>query len=285
MLSERFKRLCSDAGLSIDATAKMLHVTPRTIRYWFAGKVAVPYAAYKLVRVLRWFELPGKQWAGWHMHSGKLWTPEGHGFTPHDQNWWSLLVRQARSATTLYRENRGLKLQLRGRGTAAVVAVDASASTETAAAAPGARALARDRREAPGSNLLIEHFTTQQGSPSKPDDVIMTSWPTLYDYPPSLMQMHDLDASDWESALTPYSVSPLMPIYDNQTKPHSLDKLPHKPPARPLKPRQTRLKVARPPKPSNPATRSTLPRSPKPNAGNSLPTKGKRASSQAGGTA
>ena len=285
MLSNRFKLLCGDAGLSIDDAAKMLHVTPRTIRYWFAGKVAVPYAAYKLVRVLRWFELPGKPWAGWHMHSGKLWTPEGHGFTPHDQNWWSLLVRQARSATTLYRENRGLKLQLRDRGTAAVVAVDASASTETAAAAPGARALARDRREAPGSNLLIEHFTTQQGSPSKPDDVIMTSWPTLYDYPPSLMAMHDLDASDWESALTPYSVSPLMPIYGNQSKPHSLDKLPDNPPARPLKPRQTRLKVARPVKRSNLTTQSLQPRSPKPNAGHSLPSKGKRADNQTGGAA
>ncbi len=271
MLSNRFKLLCGDAGLSIDDAAKMLHVTPRTIRYWFAGKVAVPYAAYKLVRVLRWFELPGKPWAGWHMHSGKLWTPEGHGFTPHDQNWWSLLVRQARSATTLYRENRDLKLQLRDRGTAAVVAVDASASTETAAAAPGARALARDRREAPCSNLLITHFRTRQDL-TKPDhDVIMTSWPTLYDYPPSLIQTHELDASDWESALTPCSALPWMPISEN----HSLPP----PQTRPPKPRPSRLKVQRPP------TRSMQRSSPKPSAGNSQPTKGKRANSQAGGTA
>ena len=137
MLSNRFKRLCGDAGLSIDQAAKMLHVTPRTIRYWFAGKVAVPYAAYKLVRVLRWFELPGKPWAGWHMHSGKLWTPEGHGFTPDDQNWWSLLVRQARSFKTLYRDNAQLRLQLRGQGTAAVVAGDALASPETPARSAG----------------------------------------------------------------------------------------------------------------------------------------------------
>jgi hypothetical protein len=34
------------------------------------------------------------------MHSGKLWTPEGFGFTPDCQSWWSLLVRQAR----LFRE-------------------------------------------------------------------------------------------------------------------------------------------------------------------------------------
>lgn len=60
----------------------------------------MPYAAYKLVRVMRLFELPCKGWEGWHMHSGKLWTPEGYGFMPDCQSWWSLLVRQAR----LFRE-------------------------------------------------------------------------------------------------------------------------------------------------------------------------------------
>ena len=73
----------------------MLHVTPRTIRYWISGKVLVPYAAYKLVRVMRLFELPCEGWQGWHMHSGRLWSPEGHAFLPHDANWWSLLVRRA----------------------------------------------------------------------------------------------------------------------------------------------------------------------------------------------
>lgn len=45
---------------------------------------------------MRLFELPCEGWQGWHMHSGKLWTPEGFGFTPDCQSWWSLLVRQAR---------------------------------------------------------------------------------------------------------------------------------------------------------------------------------------------
>ena len=29
------------------------------------------------------------------MHSGRLWSPEGYAFLPHDANWWSLLVRRA----------------------------------------------------------------------------------------------------------------------------------------------------------------------------------------------
>ena len=160
MLSSRFKLLCADSGLSIDETAKLLHVTPRTIRYWFSGKVTVPYAAYKLVRVLRWFELPGKQWTGWHFHGGKLWTPEGHGFEPRDSTWWSLLVRQARSFHTLYQDNHRLRNEQRVQGQAAAVVGDASASPEIGAAGPGS-AVTQSRRVAPGSNLLLEHFRTQ----------------------------------------------------------------------------------------------------------------------------
>ena len=108
-LSARFKLLCMDAGLNVDAVGKLLHVTPRTVRYWFAGKTAVPYASYRLLRILARYELPGDAWAGWHMHSGKLWSPEGHGFNPHDSNWWGLLVRRAVLFSELYDRNRKLE--------------------------------------------------------------------------------------------------------------------------------------------------------------------------------
>lgn len=93
--------LC-DLGLKPDDAAKMLHVTPRTIRNWISGKALVPYAAYKLVRVFTGAELPMPGWDGWHMHSGKLWTPEGHGFTPADSGWWSNLVRRSHLFHVLY---------------------------------------------------------------------------------------------------------------------------------------------------------------------------------------
>lgn len=71
----------------------------------------MPYSAYKLLRILSGFELPGATWAGWHMHSGKLWTPEGVGIEAHESVFWGLLVRQARGFRALYEEGRSAKAQ------------------------------------------------------------------------------------------------------------------------------------------------------------------------------
>ena len=46
------------------------------------------------------------------MHSGKLWSPEGHGFDPQDSNWWSLLGRRAGLFNELYRKNGELRSEL-----------------------------------------------------------------------------------------------------------------------------------------------------------------------------
>jgi hypothetical protein len=105
-----------------------LHVTPRTIRYWVSGTVLVPYSAYKLVRVMRLFELPCAGWEGWRMHSGRLWSPEGQGFVPSDSTWWGLLVRKARLFGVLYERERDFAGQLARMG----------AGSERAQAVPGA---------------------------------------------------------------------------------------------------------------------------------------------------
>jgi hypothetical protein len=101
--------MLADLGLTAETAAQMLHVTPRTVRYWISGKVLVPYAAYRLLRILTGAELPANGWDGWHMHSGKLWTPEGHGFLPSDSSWWSLLVRQARTWKVMHDRHRALE--------------------------------------------------------------------------------------------------------------------------------------------------------------------------------
>ena len=121
--------MLADLGLTPETAAKMLHVTPRTVRYWISGKVLVPYSAYRLLRVLIGTELPCPGWEGWHMHSGKLWSPEGFGFLPHESNWWSLLVRQARSFKSLYDRQAQLRML-------AIRAGDGEAAR--AAAEPGA---------------------------------------------------------------------------------------------------------------------------------------------------
>jgi len=130
LLGSRFKILLADTGLNYEEAGKLLHVTPRTIRYWVSGRVAVPYAAYKLVRVMRLFELPCVGWDGWHMHSGRLWSPEGHGFMPSDSTWWGLLVRKARMFTEIYERDsqvNALLHRMKGAGRSVTIpAPDAS---------------------------------------------------------------------------------------------------------------------------------------------------------------
>ncbi len=82
-------------GLDLAGCAKLLHVTERTLHNWQSGKHDIPFAAYKLLRLLNRMELPGESWAGWCFHGGKLWTPEGRSFVGTDGSWWSLLVRRA----------------------------------------------------------------------------------------------------------------------------------------------------------------------------------------------
>lgn len=165
MLASRFRVLCADAGLSIEAVAQTLHVTTRTVRYWFSGKTGVPYAAYRLVRVMRWFELPQKGFEGWCMHSGKLWTPEGIPIGPQDGGWWSLLVRQARCFRTLYQRSADFERSLMMLTAKGLTASDGEPSwarpegSRSAVGHPDAqRRVGGGAAAAP--NLLIEHFST-----------------------------------------------------------------------------------------------------------------------------
>ena len=164
MLGSRFRILCADAGLSVDAAAQLLHVTPRTIRYWFSGKVGVPYAAYKLVRVLRLFELPCPGWEGWHMHSGRLWSPEGHGFLPSDSNWWGLLVRKASHFHVLYDRQYQLDALLNrlNTGAGATLAATGRGAPPPGRATAGALPTGAAGRAAQpaGLDLSLRHFGT-----------------------------------------------------------------------------------------------------------------------------
>jgi hypothetical protein len=151
-----------------------LHVTPRTVRYWFSGQVSVPYAAFKLLRLLRWFELP-PPFDGWCIHSGRLWDAEGRCVRPEDGAWWSLVCRQAQGFRTLYRRSYELDralLAMTPDGRAALGLPPVPAGSD----GPPADRLAdrgRTGRDAPtaaggraaqppgGLNLLLEHFPTE----------------------------------------------------------------------------------------------------------------------------
>ena len=100
-------------GMDRRACAKFLHVSERTLHNWESGHHAVPYAAYKLLRIHCKHELPGKAWRGWLFHSGKLWTPEGHGLNPGDACHWANLSRRAQMLGEMYQENVKLRERLR----------------------------------------------------------------------------------------------------------------------------------------------------------------------------
>lgn len=142
VLGARFKALLADTGLSPEAAGKLLHVTARTIRYWISGKVTVPYAAYRLVRIMRLFELPCVGWDGWHMHSGRLWSPEGHGFVPSDSTWWGLLVRKAHMFGELYERDRQTAILLQRMGSGRRAPTEPVAPTGCASAPEGGPGLA-----------------------------------------------------------------------------------------------------------------------------------------------
>ncbi|WP_382324854.1 VC1465 family Xer recombination activation factor [Hydrogenophaga sp. UC242_53] len=105
----RFKAMYSQLGFSVADAAHFLQVSTRTVHQWISGRVRIPFAAYKLLRVQLHYELPGDAWNGWHLSAGRLYTPEGHELRPQDFVWWGLLVRQARSFKTLYEANTALR--------------------------------------------------------------------------------------------------------------------------------------------------------------------------------
>ena len=145
--------------MSIDDVAKLLHVTPRTLHNWNSGRYDIPYAAFKLLRVLMRYELPHDDWAGWHFSGGKLWTPEGYSIAPHESSWWSLLVRRAQMFSSMYARCNQLEAQLRDGGTEQQPAGDrASARRWRAAAQVTPHGAAGRAAQQPGPNSFLDHF-------------------------------------------------------------------------------------------------------------------------------
>jgi hypothetical protein len=95
------------SGLSKkEAANNMVFVTERTWHNWESGRIRVPYAVFKLFRILTGFELPGSSWRGWMLQGGALISPEGKNFTAGDLSYLSLTVEMARLWRIEQRENR-----------------------------------------------------------------------------------------------------------------------------------------------------------------------------------
>ena len=98
------------------------------------------------------------------MHSGQLWSPEGHGFKPNDSSWWGLLVRQARCFKIMAdREAQLRQLAIRAGDGVAATAVASNAGAGGVGATSPADEVGRAAKPT-GPNLLIEHFTESRYS-------------------------------------------------------------------------------------------------------------------------
>jgi len=84
------------SGFSKKEAANMVFVTERTWHNWESGRIRVPYAVFKLFRVLTGFELPGDAWRDWMLQGDVLISPEGKNFSASDLNYLSLTVAMAR---------------------------------------------------------------------------------------------------------------------------------------------------------------------------------------------
>lgn len=92
----QFKDARQDAGYSRAQAARMLHVTPRTIRNWEIPAANVPWLAYEIMRIHGCHELPGAACRGWRVVGDKLYSPERLAFAAHEASWWSLTCAMAR---------------------------------------------------------------------------------------------------------------------------------------------------------------------------------------------
>lgn len=81
---DAFREILRLCRLSKPEVADLLRVSLRTVQYWEKGQASIPYAAFKLLRILTGYALPGNEWHGWMFHGGRLISPDGKTFTPVD---------------------------------------------------------------------------------------------------------------------------------------------------------------------------------------------------------
>lgn len=74
----------------------MLGVTAKTIQNWEQGVSRIPYAAFKLLRVLRGHELPDAAWQGWTVEADRLKAPNGREFDAASLNHLEQVFSMAR---------------------------------------------------------------------------------------------------------------------------------------------------------------------------------------------
>jgi hypothetical protein len=160
------------------------------------------------------------------MHSGRLWSPEGHGFSPGDSDWWGLLVRKAALFKPLYDRAHQLDLAMQRthQGLGDVVASTSGQAQDWPVGDGSALPDRRSRAHGEAVGLVPSKTTLDSSLQVLENDVNMTSqrhqsdvrideWPTLSDFPTPSTLPPEYAPTTLESALTPSFASPWMPSY------------------------------------------------------------------------
>jgi hypothetical protein len=190
-LGYRLRLARARLGWSLADAAKFFQVTERTWHNWEIGTHRIPFAVYKLARVLARMEFPSPAWDGWRIEAGHLITPEGRQISPQDGSWWSLLVRQAAGFRAVYDEVCRLRLAL----------------ADLAASGPQARGLVPSKTSGNTSAELCINPTPECNQ----SDTIQTPCKPLLDFLTPSPQPLAPAPITLESALTPSSALPWTP--------------------------------------------------------------------------
>lgn len=75
-----FGDLRRQSNLTRKQAAAALDVTPRTIQNWETGGARIPWMAYRMLRILRGYALPGVHWEGWTIRNHQMFDPAGRSF-------------------------------------------------------------------------------------------------------------------------------------------------------------------------------------------------------------
>lgn len=97
-----FCDLRREAGLTRAQAAEALNVTRRTIQNWETGGARIPWMAYRMLRILRGYALPGVQWEGWTLRGGILYSPDNRAFPAADLYYLQFTFAQAKLWRQMY---------------------------------------------------------------------------------------------------------------------------------------------------------------------------------------
>ncbi|MDI1246495.1 MAG: VC1465 family Xer recombination activation factor [Rhodoferax sp.] len=207
-LGQRLHYARCKLGWSVEDAGKYFQVTDRTWHNWENGSHRIPYAVYKLARILARLELPSEAWAGWRIEGNLLITPEGRQITPQDGSWWSLLIRQARCFRSAMAEMTRLRLLLNETKDADGLLTGCVSAPESAVGA--GLVTYKTSGNLTGSTDVINASDRHQ------NDVIIESWPILYDFQKPLTPLHAPKPTTLVSASTRSFALPWTPTCENR---------------------------------------------------------------------